>query len=95
MSCVMTVSRSIVLFIKSMPVPGGAGDPAVPSPNISSGGNDDCPLMELVVIVRHNTGVLSRFVSLIDAEVAFNADLRARCKPWSGTSKLMTLSASD
>jgi hypothetical protein len=53
------------------------------------------PDTELVVIVRHKIGVLSRLVRRRDALVALVADLRARYRGARGTSRLMVLDATD
>ena len=50
---------------------------------------------ELTTIVSDNKGTLSFLVRRMEAEVADNADFRARCNEESGTSKLITLFAAD
>jgi hypothetical protein len=46
-------------------------------------------------MVRQRKGIPSFFVRRMEAEVALRADLRARWREGSGTSRFITLSAAD
>lgn len=54
-------------------------------------GPEDIEEKEVVIIVMTSHGAPSFFVRRIEAEVAFEADLRARSRGWRGTSRFMVL----
>lgn len=68
---------------------------AVPAKELSGPGLKLETVTVLRWMVRERMGRPSFFVRRMDAECAWMADLRARCRDPRGTSRLMTLPALD
>lgn len=88
---------SWVMMVSRLPPPNESSKGASRPPSLLAPvGNAEYEFEdEVVTMVRASSGMLSFFVRRIWADVAFNADLRARLSGPSGTSRLMTLLAAD